>query len=829
MNRLPLTGGAALAAALLLASSLDAQLQPYTRHEGELLPIASHTHMRTQVLKEGTTLDATDGGVVVRPSDRFAEGFVKFDEEQVDLDPLRNASAVERANPSALRFRYRVKLTADRSVGSCYGLLTFVTQGSVGTKLVPIGRLGANSTKPVEIEMVTRVDAIGTLHVFDEVGELRSTKHPEKYDANAYIAGLTQGSAVLSATELLKSEIEYPHVLSADGRLLASLRKRDAHKTMIVYDLSSMKLVLELPVAEADNYVDDLTWVSDHEVAFVAETDYRTRQSDYELRLLDINTSKVATLLDETTGIVRAVASQPEVLVVHQIGRSWGFNRYNVHTRKFVDWEEPDGSGFYRFDREGVSRVYSYVDGDVEKFRCRPTGKGRWLDLDGLVKQPGLRFSYPAAETLNRVADLHSIGPDGDTIYLSTRLGTDRFELAAYSLAEGVIKRSIAKHPRYDLTSGDFGMTRLLFGRKSAALLGIVFEAQKPQVIWFDPAYAAVQKAMDTTFPDHINLPLDWTPDRSTFVYWSSSDRDPGTYYVFKPAESQLIPLLAQGERLQGRTLASTTAIDFLARDGARIAAYVTRPPKTTEGPAPLLVRMHGGPMARDSWGFDATNQFFASRGYVVLQVNYRGSSGYGAAFQKAGLDARLDTVVLDDVADGVRFLLGQGGIDPQRIAIMGASFGGWGTYMSLIKYPEIYRAGVAIAAVSHWRKALQDDRWKLDNQMGYQFWKALLGRHSFKEDEPFIDPYLRAAELKQPVLIIHGEYDDVVHATEAKLMLDALKKKNPNVQSISFPYASHSWWPFEDQVVQLNEAASFLERHLPPAAAPTVATASAR
>lgn len=250
-------------------------------------------------------------------------------------------------------------------------------------------------------------------------------------------------------------------------------------------------------------------------------------------------------------------------------------------------------------------------------------------------------------------------------------------------MSEGVVKRTIAKHPKYDLTGSGEGLARLLFAKDSNRLLGIIYEGQKPQVVWLDQDYATVQKSLDKTFPDHINIPIDWSKDGGTFLYFSTSDRDPGTYYIFKPAESQLIVLQELGGRLKGKTLAQMEPFEFTARDGKKIPAYITRPPTAHEGGRPLIVRIHGGPMTRDGWRFDATNQFFAALGYVVLQVNYRGSSGYGKEHQNSGLLARLDTVVIDDIADGVRYLIEQKEVDPTRVVVMGGSFGGWATYLS--------------------------------------------------------------------------------------------------------------------------------------------------
>jgi dipeptidyl aminopeptidase/acylaminoacyl peptidase len=807
-------------------SLLRAQLQPHARLDGEMLPVVTYHREYVTVLKNGKKQETRDMTVEMRAGTRFAEGRVEISDVKIDLDPLRAASLKERTSPSAVRCRFSAKVVADRALTDCYALLTFTSEGSVGTHLISVGKLAAGNAKTLEAELKTQVDAVGTLHIFSGSFEVRSNQHPDAYDARAYFDELASHSKGLPAVALLKSEDVFPHVLSRDGRLLATIRKNEAKKQLIVYDLASMKLLAHEVVADADDAVDDPTWVSDHEVAFIAEEERHDFSSEWKLKLFDIQTGKTTTLLTDAHNIIAALPDNPEVLVVSSYtyrSGTWWMN-YNVHTRKASKIDDPSAGGYW-FDRNGVARVMLRYDGDKRKYEFKATPTARWREIDDAVKQPGLHFNLRAADLLDRTVDFHAVGPDGDTLYVSTRLGTDRFELAAFSMSTGVIKQVIAKHPKYDLTASDFGRTHLLFDKNTARLLGIIFDAQKPQVVWVDPGFATVQKRVDQALPNKANLPIDWCEDGSAFVYLSYSDQQPGIYYVFRPFESKLIPVLDLGEHLAGKTLAKMEPIEVTTRDQVKIPAFVTRPPEV-HGPAPLVLMVHGGPMARDSWGFDPLNQFLASRGYLVLQVNYRGSSGYGAAFQKAGLRARLDTVVLDDLADGVKQLIASGEADPARVIVMGASFGGWATYMSLIKYPELYRAGVAISAVSNWRTSLREDRW--GNRVGYMFWKTLLGRESFAADEKFIDPYLRAAELKQPILIMHGEMDPVVAAPEAKMMLEAVRKTNPNVVAHSFPRATHTYWPFDDRVVMFNEIARFLERYgSPAAAAPNLANVS--
>jgi pimeloyl-ACP methyl ester carboxylesterase len=796
-----------------IASVAFGQMQVFATHEGKFLPVVAYND-DSLVILDGTSRERTYNlNIVVRAADGFTSGFVTLSDVHAELDVLQHASAKERADPSSVRARYRATITADRKLSDCYGLLTFVTQGSVGTRLVPIGRLSEGRSKNIELSITSELNSIGSLHIFSNGEEVRTSQHPDAYSLMKYQADLVKDVKGLPAVELVTLEDKYPHVLTLDGRRLATIRKRPPNKVLMVFDLESKKKLSETAVAGDDDYVGSLTWVSNDQLVYIAAN--RDVNYDHALYLLDANKGTTRKVLDHIFAVIESLRDHPEILELHSIKNGSAFMKYNALTGETFEFEEPS-QGEYFFDAQGKPRIQFHYDGAKKFYEFRPTPTSRWRDLDDLVKQPGLKFNAKAAGELDRVAEPLSVGPDGDTLYLSSRLDSDTFQLAAFSMSQGIIKQTIAKHPKYDLTISDGGLTRLLFERKSSRLLGMIFRAQKVRVLWIDPGYAATQKNIDTMFPDHVNLPIDWSEDGTTFIYFSYSDQDPGTYYLLRANTGELMPLLQLSEHLKGKALGHTTPIEFKARDGAMIPAYVTAPPETGGKLPPLIVSIHGGPMDRDVWAFNPMNQFFATRGYVVLQVNYRGSSGYGAAFQTAGLRARLDTVVLDDIADGVHDLISKHLVDPNRIVVMGASFGGWATYMCLAKYPDLFRAGVAIAAVASWKKMQQADKWVFGKEYRYAYWKALLEHQDYEANAKYIEPLLRVAEIKQPVFIIHGERDQVVDPTEAKFMLDALKKQGTPVEAKSFMDSGHTDWPIGDRVEMLNEIAAFLERNLP-------------
>jgi dipeptidyl aminopeptidase/acylaminoacyl peptidase len=819
MTSNPLNGRQVVLAMLLTLgfTCLPAQIQPWARYQGKLLPMLNFNNDRYIVIDNGHRETASEGGIELRPGTEFAPGLAEITQVQSDYDPLKGASPQRRADPGSVRFRYEAQIGSTSKLKNCYGMLTFVTNGSVGTHFIGIGTLNPGHTRQIKIELTQRVDSVGHLHIFADGLELKTSQTPAAYDAKEYFSQLAKGSKGISAVALCKSEEFLPHVLSDDGNRLATVRHRDTHDSLIIYELNPARLVWDIKLGDQGETAWSLTWISDHELAYV--TNENPQGTLTSLMLLELKTGKSVKLEPNVSRIVGSPKNRRDTLMV--FGRRWQYKTgtalYNVRTRKLGPVTALDEGTTY-YDDNGEQRVRYEYDGNRIRLFYRLANKSSWRDLDDDVKEPGLRFALDSSNVLDRVCQLHSIGSDGDTLYLSTRQHSDCFELATFSLTRGIITRVIASNPNYDLGDEANGETRLLFRKGSQEVIGLIYEGEKPQTVWMDPAYAAVQRVIDKALPDHINRPIDWSVEGNTFIYFSSNDHDPGTFYLFRPHDAVLMPLMVLGEEFKNQPLGRTSAFDFPARDGVPIHAYLTRPPDNSmTKPVPLIVVVHGGPDTRDIWGFGATNQFLATRGYDVLQVNYRGSSGYGAAYQKAGLYARFDTVILDDIADGVRHLIGTGEVDPHRIAIMGGSFGGWATYMSLIKYPELFRSGVAIAAVSHWRSLIKDTGRRDEGDYAAAYWKSLLEHSDFEKTEPFIDPYLRAKEIKRPIYVMHGESDWVVRPTETKLMLEALKKAQAQVESMSFPNTGHSDWPYAARVTMLNEIDGFFQRTLSP------------
>jgi dipeptidyl aminopeptidase/acylaminoacyl peptidase len=268
-------------------------------------------------------------------------------------------------------------------------------------------------------------------------------------------------------------------------------------------------------------------------------------------------------------------------------------------------------------------------------------------------------------------------------------------------------------------------------------------------------------------------------------LLFAGSDIDPGVYYIFDRKARNLRTFLVVRNQLEGRKLANVRAVQYPADDGVIIPGYLTLPPGREDAKGlPAIVLPHGGPSARDEWGFDWLSQFYAARGFAVLQPNFRGSSGYGDAwFQQNGF--RSWQVAIGDILAAGRWLVSQGIADPAKLGIVGWSYGGYAALQSAVVDPKLFKAVVAIAPVTDLAALKEESRIFTDFRLVKQF----VG------DGPYMtagSPLAQAEKIKVPVLLFHGELDRNVSVRQSKRMAERLQAVGANCELVTWDELDH-------------------------------------
>jgi dipeptidyl aminopeptidase/acylaminoacyl peptidase len=300
---------------------------------------------------------------------------------------------------------------------------------------------------------------------------------------------------------------------------------------------------------------------------------------------------------------------------------------------------------------------------------------------------------------------------------------------------------------------------------------------------------------------------VDSNIDESKLLLWAGSDRDPGRYYLFDKKAKGLSELMLSRPDLEGVTLAEQKPITYKAADGTSIPAYLTLPPGSSGKNLPAIVMPHGGPASRDEWGFDWLSQYFAARGYAVLQPEFRGSSGYGDDFfVKNGFQSWK--VAIGDVVDAGRWLAAQGIADLSKLAIFGWSYGGYAALQANVLDPKLFKAVVAVAPVTDLALLGEEKR----------YWSNYLLTLDFIGSGPHIregSPAQNADKIVAPVLLFHGDQDINVGVRESRLMDEKLKAAGHKSELVVYPGLDHQ---LDDSLVRadmLRRADAFIRASL--------------
>jgi len=395
---------------------------------------------------------------------------------------------------------------------------------------------------------------------------------------------------------------------------------------------------------------------------------------------------------------------------------------------------------------------------------------------------------------------------DNKNFYVASNIGRDKTAIYEYDIKNNETTRLIFEHPEVDVSS-------LLKSDKRKKITGVAYFIDKRHYHFFDENREQLQQDLEERLPGYEVVVTDMSKDEIKVMVRTYSDRSLGAYYYLNRDTNEFTKLADVSPWLNEEELAEMKPITYQSRDGLTIHGYLTLPVGLKAKNLPVIVNPHGGPWARDAWGFNPEVQFLANRGYAVLQMNFRTSTGYGRKFWEAGFK-QWGLAIQDDITDGVKWLINQGIADPKRVGIYGGSFGGYATLAGVTFTPDLYACGVDYVGISNLFTLIKSipAYWEPMREMFYE----MMG-HPEKDKELYekVSPVFHADNIKVPLLVAQGANDPRVNKQESEQIVEALKKRGIEVTYMVKDNEGHGFRNEENRFDFYRAMEEFLGKNL--------------
>lgn len=620
--------------------------------------------------------------------------------------------------------------------------------------------------------------------------------------------------AMLPVEAFGKNEAISDVQLSPDGTHYAALQWIDGQVALAVFNPGGKKPydVISLDISkDIDEAVQSIFWMSDDRIGVIFQFLELRREATpvMQARLLsidkDLNDIQFAPNIDKAT--------------------SWTiWTSVQQHSIFDMLWDDPDHilmnlwSDLYKVNIKNGNKEIYRKDVNAVGYMADQTGKIRIRYIndqnDGTVMVLNLETekwdvltkgekSRNNKKGVRREFDPEIFAADPNVLWISKRDKDSYSEILEFDLKSMSTGRKIFGVPGHDVgdVRGD------LYTR---GILGVRYAMHYNTLKYSDPEIAQVQATLDGALASTRNYITSYDRSRRKFVVFATSPRHPGKYYLYDKQTGSIQKLLDRMPvQMPASELADMEPISYKARDGLDIPAYLTRPKGA--GPFPMVVLPHDGPIARDYQEYGYWTQFLASRGYAVLQPQFRGSDGYGRDFQQAGKH-QWGLAMQDDITDGAREMIARGIADPGRICIVGASYGGYAALMGAVKTPDLFQCAVSFAGVSDigaWvRYGKERYDWPDDiHHIGSIYDEG----RQLRDTSPIynIDP------IKVPILLVHGDKDVVVPPDQSTRMAKKLKKEGKPHKLVILKGGSHGLVIERNRIRFLKELEAFLGKHI--------------
>ena len=396
---------------------------------------------------------------------------------------------------------------------------------------------------------------------------------------------------------------------------------------------------------------------------------------------------------------------------------------------------------------------------------------------------------------------------NGPVVYVSSNLNRDKGVITRFDMQEGKeVGELIFEHPEVDVSS-------LGYSRKRKVLTAISYITDKKHFHFLDEERAALQKKLEANLPGYEIVISSTSRDESKYMIRTYSDRSLGAYYFYDKNTDKLVEIATVSPWLNESDMASMKPISYPSRDGLKINGYLSLPNGGEDKNLPVVINPHGGPWHRDTWGYNPEVQLLCQQGYAVLQMNFRGSTGYGRAFWEASFK-QWGRKMQDDITDGVNWLIQQGIADPERIAIYGGSYGGYATLAGLAFTPDLYVCGVDYVGVSNLFSFMKTfpPYWKPYLEMMYM----MVGHpEEDAEEMTAASPALHADKITTPLFVIQGANDPRVHINESDQMVTELRARGIDVPYMVKYDEGHGFGNEENRFEVYKTMLGFLGKYL--------------
>ena len=575
-----------------------------------------------------------------------------------------------------------------------------------------------------------------------------------------------KGEPLIPMKDFFRNPEKTAFKISPDGQYLAFLMPWQHRLNVYVQRIGEDRVTRVTQATQRD--ITDYLWAKNGRIVYLQDQAGNENYRAYAVNADGSNPMELTPFPQVKVQILDDLEENPDEILIGMNRRNPRFFdafRVNVYTGALtLVGENPGNITGWMADNQGRVRVAVSTDGLTDTLLYRPT--------EAEAFRPVVTTNFK--DTLDPLCFTF----DDRDLYVSSNLGRDKQAIYRYDPEKGKLLDLIYENPEVDVDT-------LLRSKKRRIITGVSFYTDRRHYHFFDQDRQKLQEELERRLPGYEVVAADaghklQSKDETRVLVRTFSDKSLGAYYYYNRISGEFRKLAEVSPWLQETELADMRPVSYQSRDGLTIHGYLTLPKGLAPGNLPVVINPHGGPWARDHWGFDPEVQFLANRGLAVLQMNYRGSTGYGKAFWEAGFK-EWGLKMQDDISDGVAWLVKQGLADPRRIGIYGGSYGGYATLAGVTFTPDLYACGVDYVGPSDLFTMLATfpPYWELERQKLYEMVgdpvkdAALLRK---------VSPLFHVDRIKAPLLVAQGANDPRVKKVESDQIVQALRKRGIQV-----------------------------------------------